>query len=64
MGIIAGVVLLLALANYASEKHKRTTHWTLATRVDFIRRNTLYYYSVKSRAGIDASPDISRTCSH
>ena len=57
MGIIAGVVLLLALANYASEKHKRTTHWTLATRVDFIRRNTLYWLvSMQEYAESEISP--------
>ena len=42
LGIIAGVVLLLAAANYVSEHHKRATHWALSTVVDFIRRNTLH----------------------
>ena len=41
-GIIVAIIVVCALANYTSEKHRRATHWALASVVDFVRRHTLH----------------------
>lgn len=41
-GILAAVVAACVLSNYVSAKHRRATHWALATVVDFVRRKLLH----------------------
>jgi thiosulfate reductase cytochrome b subunit len=43
LAIVGGIVLFHAAANYASAKHRRSTHWALSTVVDFIRGHTLHH---------------------
>ncbi|HEU5115757.1 MAG TPA: molybdopterin-dependent oxidoreductase, partial [Isosphaeraceae bacterium] len=42
LAVIGLLVVLLATANYLSEKHRRFTHWLIGTPVDFVRRHTLH----------------------
>ncbi|MBX6316637.1 MAG: molybdopterin-dependent oxidoreductase, partial [Isosphaeraceae bacterium] len=57
LGIIAAVALFHAAANYASEKHRRATHWALSAVVDFIRRKTLHHLiSVQDYPPSEISP--------
>lgn len=42
VAIITAIILCHVALNYASEKHRRGTHWTVATVVDFVRRKTLH----------------------
>ena len=42
IGIVAAIVVFHAAANYASEKHRRATHWAVSLVVDFVRRQTLH----------------------
>lgn len=57
LGLIAAVVLVLAAANYASEKHRRATHWALSSVVDFIRSHTLHHLiSVQDYPESEISP--------
>jgi thiosulfate reductase cytochrome b subunit len=41
-GIVLAIIAICALANVASSKYRRATHWTLSGVVDFVRRNTLH----------------------
>ena len=42
VAIVVAVLLLLAAANFVSEKYRRATHWALSTVVDFLRSKTLH----------------------
>jgi DMSO/TMAO reductase YedYZ molybdopterin-dependent catalytic subunit/thiosulfate reductase cytochrome b subunit len=42
IGIIALIVLLLAAANYVTQKYQRATHRSIGTVVDFVRRRLLH----------------------
>lgn len=55
--IVFAVLVVCALANYFSEKHRRATHRFLATVVDFVRGRTLHRLtSVQNYADSEISP--------